>query len=269
MDRIHYDDLPQAARQAVEIQTGRIKGARTTGGGINSGVAAVLDGEGGPVFVKGIPREHPQAVSQAREVAVAPYLPAACPRLLWHLEAGGWVLLGYEVIDGRHADYTDSGDLVLVLTALRELQEVTAPDVPELKRAEQRWTAYADEGTAGLFAGTALLHTDWAPHNVLIGDGRAHLIDWAWPTQGAGFIDPHVLAVRLMEAGHSAGDAVTWVRRIMSWREAGRAELDAFSVTSMRMWREIADNDPQPWKVTMAGCAAELRAFLLASSWAR
>ncbi|MGI5380503.1 hypothetical protein ACQEV2_41035 [Streptomyces sp. CA-251387] len=122
-----------------------------------------MEAESGLVFVKGIPTDHPQAVSQAREIAIAPYLPAVCPRLLWHVEAGGWVLLGYQVINGPHADYRDSADVVLVLDALQELQQVTAPEVPALKLAEQRWASYADEATAELFAGSTLLHTDWAP----------------------------------------------------------------------------------------------------------
>jgi hypothetical protein len=264
MPRIAFEDLPQAARRAVETQTGHIKAARTAGGGINSGVAAFLDTERSRLFVKGIPSDHPQAVSQAREIAIAPHLPAASPRLLWHVDAGGWVILGYEAIAGRQADYTDSGDLVLVLDALQELQQVTAPDLSEVKRAEQRWAGYADQGTADLFAGRSLLHTDFAPHNVMI-DGRAHIIDWAWPTVGAAFIDPHVLAVRLMEAGHSAEDAVHWVQRVPSWREASPSALLAFSTAVVRSWREIADQDPQPWKIAMAGHAAGLKAYLLAS----
>jgi hypothetical protein len=266
MPRRHFDDLPEAARKAVETQAGHIKAARTAPGGINSGIAVLLDTEGGTVFVKGIPADHPQAASQRREVAVSPHLPAACPRLLWHVEAGNWVLLGYEALHGTHADYTDSKDLVLVLDALRELQDVTVPATVLLKRAEHRWSAYADQGTADLFKGDALLHTDFAPDNVLI-DERAHIIDWAWPTFGAPFIDPYVLAVRLMEAGHTPGAAITWVSRLPSWRQARAQAIDAFAVAVMRMWREIAHQDPQPWKETMASKAAELRSFLLTNPW--
>ncbi|MFJ9628879.1 aminoglycoside phosphotransferase [Streptomyces sp. NPDC101175] len=262
MLRLDFEDLPQAARGAVESQTGRIKAARMAGGGINSGIAAFLDTERGRVFVKGIPADHPQAVSQSREVAVAPYLPAASPRLLWHVDAGGWSLLGYSVLVGRHADYGESDDLVLVLDALQEVQQATAPDLVEIKRAEQRWAAYAEPEDAGLFAGTTLLHTDLAPHNILV-DERAHIVDWAWPTRGAAFIDPHVLAVRLMQAGHSAERAVSWVRRIPSWREADPAAVAAFSTATVRSWREIAVQDPQPWKVEMAGHAGDLRTFLM------
>jgi RIO-like serine/threonine protein kinase len=34
-----------------------------------------------------------------------------------------------------------------------------------------------------------LLHTDFNPLNILLGPDRVWIIDWAWPTRGASFID--------------------------------------------------------------------------------
>ncbi|KOU57613.1 aminoglycoside phosphotransferase [Streptomyces sp. MMG1533] len=268
MPRVAFDELPAAARQAVTVQTGRITAAHTADGGINSAIAALLDTETGRVFVKGIPADNPQVASQKREIAISPCLPASCPRLLWHVEAGGWVLLGYEAVDGRHADYTTTDDLTLVLAALAELQEVTAPDDAGLKTAEDRWGTYAEEGQSELFAGDALLHTDFAPDNVLIHRGRARLIDWAWPTRGAAWIDPFMLALRIMEAGATAVRAVSWVQCVPSWRESDPKALEAFAVAVARLWREIAVEDPEPWKVAMADHAAELKALLIETPWA-
>ncbi|WP_405623967.1 aminoglycoside phosphotransferase [Streptomyces sp. NBC_00076] len=262
MSRVAFHELPAAARQAVTVEVGRITAVRTVGGGINSAIAALLDTETGRVFVKGIPADNPQVVSQEREIAISPYLPAACPRLLWHVAAGGWVLLGYEAVDGRHADYTTMDDLTLVLAALAELQEVTAPDGLGLKTAEDRWGRYAEGGQAELFAGDTLLHTDFASDNVLIHRGRARLIDWAWPTRGAAWIDPFMLTLRIMEAGAPAVRAVSWVQRVPSWRESDPKALGVFAVAVDRLWREIAEADPVPWKVAMSGHAAELRTFL-------
>ncbi|MCX4433444.1 aminoglycoside phosphotransferase [Streptomyces mirabilis] len=266
MPRVAFDELPAAARQAVILQTGRITAAHTAGGGINSAIATLLDTETGPVFVKGIPADNPQVASQRREIAISPHLPASCPRLLWNVEAGGWVLLGYEAVDGRHADYTATDDLNLVLLALAELQEVTAPGDVDLKTAEERWGNYAEEGQAELFAGDALLHTDFAPDNVLIHRGRARLVDWAWPTRGAAWIDPFMLALRIMEAGATAAQALSWVQRVPSWRESDPRALGAFAAAVTRLWREIAAEDPAPWKAAMACHAAQLKALLLVTS---
>ncbi|MFF0590985.1 aminoglycoside phosphotransferase [Streptomyces sp. NPDC003781] len=266
MIRRHFHDLPVEARQAIAERAGPVHAARTADGGLNSGIAAFLDTGQGSVFVKGIPTDHPQAPAQRREAAINPHLPRACPRLYWHIEVAGWDLLGYEVLPGRHADYSPgSTDLPLVAAALAELQEATAPtDVP-IRDAEQRWAAYAPPGTATLFSGDTLLHTDLAPHNVLV-DDRAHIIDWAWPTRGAAWIDTAILILRLLEAGHTLVEADAFARRSLSWRTAPAEAAEAFAAANAAAWKEIARADPAPWKVAMAGHAVSFHAHLHAMS---
>ncbi|MFI0937435.1 aminoglycoside phosphotransferase [Streptomyces sp. NPDC021020] len=259
MSRIPFAQLPAVVRRAVADKTGAVRQAATSPGGMNSGVASVLDTDGGPVFVKGIPTAHPQVGAQRREAAVAPHLPSSCPRLYWHLEVGGWSLLGYEVVNGRHADYTPgSPDLPLVEAALADLQGISAPADVEIKRAVDRWAEYAPPGTLHHFDGDTLLHTDFAPDNVLIADGRARLIDWAWPTRGAAWIDPGALALRLMEARHTVEAAVAFAYRFPSWRDATPAALAAFGAATASLWREIAEQDGAEWKSAMADHAATL-----------
>jgi hypothetical protein len=103
-----------------------------------------------------------------------------------------------------------------------------------------------------VLAGDTLLHTDLAPHNMLISN-RAHIIDWAWPTRGAAWIDPAVIILRLIEAGHSAADADTWARTsFASWASAPPAAVTVFSDASTTAWDEIARNDPQDCKKNIA-----------------
>ncbi|MGW3625503.1 aminoglycoside phosphotransferase [Streptomyces sp. NPDC000880] len=250
--RIHWSDLPEAARATVEAHTGHILSAETATAGVNSGIAATLRTAETTVFVKGVPADHPQVRTQRREAAINPHLPAASPRLLWHVQAGGWDLIGYQRLTGRHADYAPgSPDLPLVAHAVAEVQATPCPDI-DLKRAEQRWATYAGPAGVDQLAGDTLLHTDLAPHNVLI-TGRAHVIDWAWPTRGAAWIDPAVLILRLMEAGHTPADADTWARASFpSWASASHASVTAFCEANAATWDEIARNDPQGWKKDMA-----------------
>ena len=259
MSRIPFDQLPADVRQAVADKTGTVHRAVTAPGGMNSGIASVLTTDSGRVFVKGIPTGHPQVGAQRREAAVAPHLPASCPRLYWHLETGGWSLLGYEMVDGRHADYAPgSPDLPLVEAALTELQGITAPADVDIKRAEERWEPYAPPGTARRFVGDALLHTDFAPDNVLVTEGQARLVDWAWPTRGAAWIDPGALALRLMEAGHPVEAALEFASRFPSWLGAAPEALAAFGVATAALWREIAGPDDSVWKRAMAEQATTL-----------
>ncbi|MGW0708176.1 aminoglycoside phosphotransferase [Streptomyces sp. NPDC002643] len=255
VDRIHWADLPPGARHAVEERIGRVLRAETAAAGANSGIAATVQTADSVLFVKGVPIHHPQARTQRREAAINPHLPSSCPRLLWHVQAAGWDLIGYERLVGRHADYRPgSPDLPLVAHALVELQNTPCPGI-ELKRAEDRWSGYAGAADVEQFAGTTLLHTDLAPHNMLVSD-RAHLIDWAWPTRGAAWIDPAVLILRLMEAGHTASAADGWARaRFPSWAAAPHASVAAFSEANARCWDEIARNDPQSWKKHMGRLA--------------
>src|SRR5690349_17528575 len=94
--RIHWADLPRAARNAVEQHTGPVLHARTADTGANSGLAATVQTADATLFVKGMPADHPQARTQRREAMINPYLPPSCPRLLWHVPAAGWDLIVYE-----------------------------------------------------------------------------------------------------------------------------------------------------------------------------
>jgi hypothetical protein len=70
------------------------------------------------------------------------------------------------------------------------------------KQVEDRWKPYVDDpASPTLFAGSALTHSDWTPDDVLVSPGRAWLIDWAWPTLGAGWTDPACWILRLMASG--------------------------------------------------------------------
>jgi hypothetical protein len=166
------------------------------------------------VFVKGLRADHPGVVRQGREAMINPYLHAVAPRLQWHDQTAGWDLLAFDYIDGaRHADYRPgSSDLPRVISAMHDLAAVKCPDLP-VKHARHRRAAYVDgEADLDLVDGDALLHTDFNPLNVLLGPDRVWIIDWAWTTRGAAFIDAACFLIRAMAAGHSASQAEALVR---------------------------------------------------------
>lgn len=246
--RTPWLDLPAAVRAAVEDETGPVRAVETISSGLNSGIAAILHTTRTSVFIKGLPADHRRIATQHREAALAAHVTGIGPALRWQIEAGGWNLLGFEHLSGHPADLgPDSTDLAALADTLTRLGQVRAPEVP-LARIEQRWAGHADEHDLALLAGDRLLHTDLNPHNILITEGGARIVDWAWPTLGAAFIDPACAALWLIAEGHTPAAAETWASAIPAWRDAPAASIDVFTAVNARLWEQIASDDPQPWK---------------------
>jgi hypothetical protein len=259
MDRIAWKDLPGPLRQAIEGRTGPVISALTASAGLNSPLAAIVTTADGTVFAKGMPSAHRRVAAQEREAMVAPLVTEISPALLWQFEEAGWNVLGYEHVPGRHADYSPgSADLNAVIRLMTALAEIKVLDDGPFKRAEDRWRNYVDEPeTAELFSGPALIHSDWAPDNVLISPGRAWLIDWAWPTLGAAWIDPACWALRLIAAGHTAQEAEQQVTRVTAFEAADPDHVTIFAAASVRLWTEIAQADDSAWIKAMDQAARQ------------
>ncbi|MFF7090801.1 hypothetical protein ACFY9A_00195 [Streptomyces rubradiris] len=70
------------------------------------------------------------------------------------------------------------------------------------------------------------------------------MVDRAWPTRGAGFIDVALLVVQLIAAGHDPGDAERCATRCPAWHQAQPGAVDAFAAASLRMHRSYAERNP-------------------------
>ncbi|MFM9445039.1 aminoglycoside phosphotransferase [Streptomyces acidiscabies] len=172
--------------------------------------------------------------------------------MLWRIEEAGWVLLGFENLKGHHADYTTgSPDLPKVASLLRRLGEVTCPEI-QLRQAEQRLEAYAAKPSdLDHFTGNSLLHTDLNDHNVIV-DGSAYLVDWAWATRGAAWLDAGYWVVWLMAAGkHKPASAEQWACEIPAWRAAPKDGITAFAQATANLWEEISGDTPDAWTARM------------------
>ncbi len=265
LTRVNWEDLPAGTRQAVEKHTGRVRSARTVSEGWNSAVAMLVTSYSGTLFVKGLRQTYARRWTQDAEWMISPYVAGVvgrvAPRALWRVEEGGWDLLGFEAVEGRHAVYEPgSADLPRLMHTMARLGKIRCPDLP-LKSAEDRWRPYVTEPEhAAWFAGSALLHTDYNPLNVLISGSQALLIDWAWATQGAGWIDPACLVIRLIAGGHSATQAESTVSGLPAWQQAPAEGLDLFAAASVRVWGEVAEASSASWTARMADAACAWQA---------
>lgn len=158
-------------------------------------------------------------------------------------------------------------DLPKVVDVMSALGRIPCPDLP-LKQAEQRWADYVhDDSALSLLRGDSLLHTDFNPLSILISSEDKHIVDWAWPTRGAAWIDPACFVLRLMAAGHTPAGAESWAARTAAWTTVPTEGITMFAEASRRMWEQIAQSDPQPWKKQLARVArhwADYRFSLLA-----
>jgi hypothetical protein len=237
------------ARELIEKEIGRFRVVRHVSEGRNSEVSVIVRTDDDVTFIKGRKADHPRAWTQERERAINPAVQPIAPRVKWSARNGTWDLTGFEYVPGRHADYSPgSADIPKVVGALRRLQEIPCPDV-EVKRAEQRWRLYTD--TPEMLSGSSLLHTDWNPGNVLVSE-RAYVVDWAWPTKGAPWIDPACWAVWLIASGHSPSSAEYWAAKFPSWQEAPARSLDEFARIQALMWAGIAQESCEPWAKSVA-----------------
>lgn len=247
-------------RALIHPHAGDVIDIRPTERGTMSDLTAVLECEKGPFFVKAM-RNRPggRLDSILREKLINPFVQPTSPALRWCAEDDEWVVLGFEVINGKPSNFKpESPDLPAVVELLNRIGGL---DLPEVARdwPETRWNRFAaDEREAELFQGNALLHADINPSNLLVGGRKAWVVDWAWPTRGAAFIDPAQLVVQLVSAGHSAEAAESWAGRCEQWVNADPAAIDAFATATVRMWGSLADQRPkEPWLKAMTAAAQE------------
>lgn len=127
-----WDSLPRAVRAAIEARTGApVLRARSQDGGFTEGFASRLElSDGRRLFVKAAPEDgyaHPAYRQEARVVRGLPDAVAA-PRLQWTLDAGDWVVLAFEDVEGATPQRPwDADELASVLRALEQLAAAMTP----------------------------------------------------------------------------------------------------------------------------------------------
>ncbi|MFB6805172.1 MULTISPECIES: aminoglycoside phosphotransferase [unclassified Streptomyces] len=264
VDRLPFEELPEATRQAIAARVGEDCPRAEVESGTSSALASLFWPPSGPemVFVKGLPLDHERIGELQAEAAVAPFVPGIAPRLLWQEEAGGWLLLCFE---GAHASawahFGDDGDhLEPVAAVLRQLSLLPAPDEVRLTPWD-RWGEYCDPADEPLLRGDRLVHSDPAATNFMVErSGRVWMIDWAWAMRGPAWIDAALWGFRLVLDGkQTVEEAARWARTVPAfarapregvrvlteaeagswedWREHGMTEVDE-TITAARAWAE-------------------------------
>ncbi len=220
--RVHWEQLPQHVRRAIEERIGdRVVRSMTQPGGFSPGLAARLTTAGGrDVFVKAVSElANPDTPGMhRREAEVVAALPpeAPVPRLLWSFDEGDWVALGFEAIGGHApAQPWREEELRLVIAGVHRLHELLTPSPIASETAAhvlathiKGWRDLQEAGgldpwpgrninrllaleaaAPEAVAGDTLLHFDIRADNMLIAGDKVYFVDWPWARLGAPFVE--------------------------------------------------------------------------------
>jgi hypothetical protein len=245
--RPRWDELPDSVRRRISASAGStVVRADSVTSGFSNGFAGPLRlSDRRSVFVKAI-AEHinPVGLQMYRdEAGVLARMPASAPvpvLLDWFDEdvAGErWVCLLIEHVDGRAPDLRRPGELDRITALTVRLAELDPNPVAGLPRIADdtstfdRWR-HVDRAEPGLGSyhswlidhfdrlvdvasgwapaidGTALVHGDFRPDNIIVTDDRAWAVDWPGASAGAPWVDTLLMlpALAMLDGGPAPGD---------------------------------------------------------------
>jgi hypothetical protein len=262
--RTAWADTPKAVRSAVAEGLGSAIVAHTDlHGGMSPGPAVNLRlADGRQVFVKAVSADvrlhnHKMIVQESWILDVLPESVPA-PRRLATVECGPWVALATTWAPGATATAWTDASIAAVAKACRVAGGHPAPGAlpPVAQRifdfdgwtrlleigAGDDWEAAhagpAAEMVAGWerwTAGDALAHRDLRLDNTAVGNGTAVLLDWAYASAGAPWIDLAQMAADVVATGHVLGRGVATDRAYELLRTLP-PEASRFVVGLAGMW---------------------------------
>lgn len=223
--RMLWSEMPSTVHSTIEgLVDGRVLAADSCEGGYSPGFASRLTlADGRMVFVKAMDLEAwpSQAAFPRAEIQVASMLPESvpAPRFLGSYDDANWVILAFEGIAGHEpAQPWRADELERTVDAAVSFAEAnTAPPV-NLRRdhprlgglaalatdryrlaqlpAHSKWVTanlpmLIELESQGLAAaqGSALVHFDMLPHNIMLTADKILFVDWPHARVGAPFID--------------------------------------------------------------------------------
>jgi hypothetical protein len=262
--RPQWAQLPGRVKADIERFVGGRVGDEVTDvvnctGGFSPGLASLLRlTDGRRVFVKAVNRcEWPDQVGAYRtEATVAAALPAtiAAPAFLGAVDAGGWVVLAFQGIDGAEpVQPWRPEELGRVTAAVARLSKAMTPSPIALPREHPRlggWAELAGDDhrrrrlvarspwaagrmsdlitleRAGLAAaqGSSLAHFDMYSHNILLTPDRVLFVDWPHARLGAPFVD---LVLLLSTAAADGIDPEPLLAALPTTAGVAPADIDA------------------------------------------
>ncbi|WP_327116583.1 phosphotransferase [Nocardia sp. NBC_01730] len=234
--RIEWHQVPTPVRVMIENRLGAgVVSAITQSSGFSHGLAArMMLSDGRSAFVKAIAADDVLASAYRAEAACSALLPPSvpAPRLWFEAEEYGWFAVGFDDVEGVAPRFDNPRDMADVLTMIEQLPGLLTPspmptaptfteqygprmhcwqgfadsgpppDLDEWSRRNLERLAALEDGWHQATVGETLLHSDIRPDNLILRPDRTVVVvDWAWPSRGAAWVDLVAMAPSIAAAG--------------------------------------------------------------------
>ncbi|GIE88873.1 phosphotransferase [Actinoplanes regularis] len=253
--RIDWAALPETVTKGVADRVGGTH-ANPAAAGDHAEIAATVTGANGQVFVKAAHTEF--GVRSLRfELRVSEAVSGShSPAVKWQFETADWLVVGFEHCEGPHADLSPgSPDLDLLGEALTALGRTPAPDVP----------LFSPKARLGFehpaMDGDTLVHTDLGAANLIVTAHGLRIVDWAFATRAAPWVELAMLAQWLIGSGHTPDQAEQWLARYPAWSGIGPDVLDDFAWNNAAKWALKAQPTSPGWMHDLADWTGQWSAY--------
>jgi hypothetical protein len=250
--RIDWAALPEAVKTEIATRVGGVPEVKSASSGDHAEIATTVTGPAGKVFAKATSSEF--GVRSLRyELLVSRAVPLSCsPAVEWDFESDGWLVIGFEHCEGPHADLSPgSPHLDLLEVAVKELGVTPAPDLPLFSPASRLGFDHP------ALTGETLIHTDLNPANLIVTPNGLRIVDWAFTTKAAPWVELAMLVQWLIGSGHTPDQAEAWLARFPAWSAIDSQILNEFASRNASKWSRKAGQSTALWMHDLAAWTAQ------------
>lgn len=249
--RSDWTALPESVVAGIAERVGGAFDVTPASSGNHAEIASTVTGPAGQVFVKAALGE--LSVRSLRyELAATQAIDRYPPAVLWHFESDGWLVVGTEYLAGPHPDLSPgSADLDLLAVTLKALQETPAPGEPWFTPAARLGFGHPP------MDGETLIHSDLNPANLIVTPHGLRIVDWAWATKAAPWVELALLVQWLIGSGHSADQAEKWLTQFPGWTATDCEVLNDFASRNAAKWSAKSQQSTESWVHDLAMWAGD------------
>ncbi|WP_341273912.1 phosphotransferase family protein [Krasilnikovia cinnamomea] len=102
-------------------------------------------------------------------------------------------------------------------------------------------------------AGGTFVHSDLNPANLIVTADGLRIVDWAWATKAASWVELALLVQWLIGGGHDPEQAEDWLARFPAWTQTDPEIMDEFAARNAAKWSAKSQQSPHEWVYDLCG----------------